>query len=120
MDDIVYPIKTILSLFCVKYNYRNYIVQNNLGKAVPKRLPLNPFTKIVILSTTEWWGVRQYGKTTTINLLMDRLAGQYAVLSISFEGMEDEIYASADKARNQRTEVRKIQLGDKLLIEAVV
>lgn len=39
---------------------------------------------------------RQYGKTTTMNLLMDRLAGQYAVLSISFEGMEDEIYASAE------------------------
>lgn len=39
---------------------------------------------------------RQYGKTTTINLLMEKLAKQYTVFSISFEGLEDEIYASSD------------------------
>lgn len=38
---------------------------------------------------------RQYGKTTTMNLLMEKMAGKYAVFSISFEGMEDEAFASA-------------------------
>ena len=38
---------------------------------------------------------RQYGKTTTMNLLMEKIAGKYAVFSISFEGMEDEAFASA-------------------------
>lgn len=39
---------------------------------------------------------RQYGKTTTMNLLLEKLAEQYAVISISFEGMEKEVYESAD------------------------
>lgn len=38
---------------------------------------------------------RQYGKTTTIHLLAEKLAEDYAVFSISFEGMEDEAYSSA-------------------------
>lgn len=40
---------------------------------------------------------RQYGKTTTINLLAEKLTRQYAVFSISFEGMEEEVYTSADR-----------------------
>ncbi len=39
---------------------------------------------------------RQYGKTTTLNLLTERLKEEYAVFSISFEGMGKEEYASAD------------------------
>lgn len=35
---------------------------------------------------------RQYGKTTTLHLLADRLKEHYSVLSISFEGMSDEVY----------------------------
>lgn len=35
---------------------------------------------------------RQYGKATTINLLTKKLSEKYAVFSISFEGMEDEVY----------------------------
>lgn len=31
--------------------------------------------------------VRQYGKTMMLNLLKEKLAGQYAVFSISFEDM---------------------------------
>lgn len=38
---------------------------------------------------------RQYGKTTTIHLLAEKLSEDYAVFSISFEGMEDETYESA-------------------------
>jgi len=37
---------------------------------------------------------RQYGKTTTLNLLAERLAGSYIVFSISFEGMGKNAYAS--------------------------
>lgn len=39
---------------------------------------------------------RQYGKTTTLNLLAEVLKEEYAVFSISFEGMGEEEYASAD------------------------
>lgn len=39
---------------------------------------------------------RQYGKTTTLNLLADVLKDEYAIFSISFEGMGEEVYASAD------------------------
>lgn len=35
---------------------------------------------------------RQYGKTTTLHLLAGRLKEHYIVLSISFEGMSDEVY----------------------------
>ncbi len=40
---------------------------------------------------------RQYGKTTTIHLLADKLSKDYAVFSISFEGLEREVYESADR-----------------------
>lgn len=39
---------------------------------------------------------RQYGKTTTLNLLAEKLEKRYAVFSISFEGMEDRICASPE------------------------
>ncbi len=35
---------------------------------------------------------RQYGKTTTINLLTEKLSGDYVVFSISLEGIEEEAY----------------------------
>ncbi len=35
---------------------------------------------------------RQYGKTTVINLLAERLSKKYCVFSISFEGMSDEVF----------------------------
>lgn len=38
---------------------------------------------------------RQYGKTTLLRLLAEKLSEDYAVFSISFEGMEDEIFGSA-------------------------
>ncbi len=38
---------------------------------------------------------RQFGKTTTIRLLRERLSDRYIVLSISFEGIEKEVYAGA-------------------------
>lgn len=37
---------------------------------------------------------RQYGKTTVLNLLTERLSGRYAVLSVSFEGMSDDVYGT--------------------------
>lgn len=40
---------------------------------------------------------RQYGKTTTLHLLAEKLCGQYAVVSISFEGIEEDVYLSADR-----------------------
>ena len=39
---------------------------------------------------------RQYGKTTTLHLLAEKLSEDYAVLSLSFEGMEDEVYESVN------------------------
>lgn len=39
---------------------------------------------------------RQYGKTTMLNLLAEKLSMDYVVFFISFEGMEKEVYASAD------------------------
>lgn len=39
---------------------------------------------------------RQYGKTTTLSLLKDRLDSTYAVFSISFEGIGDAPYASGE------------------------
>lgn len=38
---------------------------------------------------------RQYGKTTLLNLLSEKLSEDYAVFSISFEGMEDEAFGTA-------------------------
>lgn len=38
---------------------------------------------------------RQYGKTTTIQLLREWLFGRYIVFSISFEGIEKEVYVAA-------------------------
>lgn len=39
---------------------------------------------------------RQYGKTTTLSLLKKRLETEYAVFSISFEGMGEESFADSD------------------------
>lgn len=38
---------------------------------------------------------RQYGKTTILNLLAGKLSEDYAVFSISFEGIEDETFDTA-------------------------
>lgn len=38
---------------------------------------------------------RQYGKTTTLYLLAQRLSAEYAVFAISFEGMEDEVFETS-------------------------
>ncbi len=35
---------------------------------------------------------RQYGKTTLLSLLSERLSGRYCVFPISFEGMSDDVY----------------------------
>ena len=40
---------------------------------------------------------RQYGKTTTLHLLAEELVADYAVFSISFEGIEDEVYETSEK-----------------------
>ena len=39
---------------------------------------------------------RQYGKTTTLNALKHKLDKNYCVFSISFEGMEQEVFATAE------------------------
>ena len=38
---------------------------------------------------------RQYGKTTTLEALSDYLRNEYSVFSISFEGLDDETFATA-------------------------
>lgn len=38
---------------------------------------------------------RQYGKTTLLNLLSEKLSEDYSVFSISFEGIEDEAFDTA-------------------------
>jgi len=40
---------------------------------------------------------RQYGKTTTLHELEKKLAGEYTVVSISFEELGDESFASAER-----------------------
>ena len=53
----------------------------------------------VLIDRGEYFAInraRQYGKTTTLNLLAEKLSGDYAVISISFEGIENEVYKSAD------------------------
>jgi len=40
---------------------------------------------------------RQYGKTTTLYELRKRLSGEYLVIKISFEGLGDESFASAER-----------------------
>jgi len=39
---------------------------------------------------------RQYGKTTTLHALKHKLDREYYVFSISFEGIEEEVFANAD------------------------
>ncbi len=39
---------------------------------------------------------RQYGKTTIMNLLAEKLSGRYSVFSISFEGIGDELCRSEE------------------------
>lgn len=53
----------------------------------------------VLIDKGEYFAInraRQYGKTTTLHLLTERLSEDYAVLSLSFEGMEDEVYESVN------------------------
>lgn len=38
---------------------------------------------------------RQYGKTTTLNALKRRLENDYKVFLISFEGIEEEVFADS-------------------------
>ena len=38
---------------------------------------------------------RQYGKTTTLNLLSEKLREHYSVFFISFEGLSDDSYKNA-------------------------
>lgn len=40
---------------------------------------------------------RQYGKTTILHLLTQRLSVRYSVFSISFEGMSDDVYETESK-----------------------
>ena len=40
---------------------------------------------------------RQYGKTTMLHLLAEKLMPDYAVFSIGFEGIEDETYESSER-----------------------
>lgn len=40
---------------------------------------------------------RQYGKTTMLHLLAENLSADYAVFSISFEGIEDGAYETSEK-----------------------
>lgn len=40
---------------------------------------------------------RQYGKTTLLNLLTERLSARYSVFSISFEGMSEDVYETETK-----------------------
>ncbi len=52
----------------------------------------------ILIDRGEYFAInraRQYGKTTTLHLLAEKLSEDYAVFSISFEGMEDETYESA-------------------------
>ncbi len=58
----------------------------------------NKLDKIIALIDQEKYFTinkpRQYGKSTTINLLEERLEERYLVLSISFEGIGSERYRS--------------------------
>jgi len=40
---------------------------------------------------------RQYGKTTTLFLLQKQLAEKYTVISISFEGVDDEVFETPER-----------------------
>lgn len=40
---------------------------------------------------------RQYGKTTILHLLTERLSKRYSVFSISFEGISDDVYETESK-----------------------
>ncbi|MDE7318374.1 MAG: AAA-like domain-containing protein [Lachnospiraceae bacterium] len=56
---------------------------------------LNELTRLI--DQNEYFTInraRQYGKTTTINLLAERLSDQYSVFFISFEGISDDVYAA--------------------------
>ncbi|MCL2844449.1 MAG: AAA-like domain-containing protein [Chitinivibrionia bacterium] len=47
----------------------------------------------------EYFGInrgRQYGKTTTLFLLEEQLAEKYTVISISFEGVDDEVFETPE------------------------
>ena len=53
----------------------------------------------VLVGRGEYFAInraRQYGKTTTLHQLVKRLCADYALFSVSFEGIEDEVYRSAD------------------------
>lgn len=40
---------------------------------------------------------RQYGKTTTLEAISNKLSDQYCIFSISFEGMDDSCYADEER-----------------------
>ena len=47
---------------------------------------------------------RQYGKTTTLESLREYLAGKYAVISVSFEGLGSASFNSEDSFAKEFTE----------------
>ena len=52
---------------------------------------------------------RQYGKTTTLAALADELKNDYCVFSISFEGLDDNAFASASNYHFFYEELYRIQ-----------
>ena len=52
---------------------------------------------------------RQYGKTTTLAALDDELKNDYCVFSISFEGLDDNAFASASNYHFFYEELYRIQ-----------
>ena len=77
---------------------------NTAGKCLPARHYMVDLTARVeeikeMVDNGDYFCInrgRQYGKTTTLAALAARLADEYTVFSISFEGLGDSAFATED------------------------
>ena len=88
----VYLLFSVACFFTVHeyYPMEHYMV--NLESRLEQIQTLTDHGEYFVMNRT-----RQYGKTTTLHLLTEKLCKQYAVFSISFEGIEEDVYLSADR-----------------------
>lgn len=59
---------------------------------------------------------RQYGKTTTLNELYNRLKNKYTVIDISFEGIDEKLFEDSKLFCNEFIDLMKESIDDQILL----
>lgn len=59
---------------------------------------------------------RQYGKTTTLNELYNKLKNKYTVIDISFEGIDEKLFEDSKLFCNEFIDLMKESIDDQILL----